>query len=58
VQQCFAERSARRFRPFEGGGGGHGGPPWHAEDYALPYMADPRHAADTLFFVAEEDFRI
>ena len=27
------------------------------QDYALPYMSDDRHAADTLFIVAEEDWR-
>ena len=28
------------------------------EDVLLPYMCDPRHADDTLFLVAEEDFRL
>lgn len=28
------------------------------QDHILPYMADERHAPDTLFFVAEEDFRL
>ena len=28
------------------------------QDHLLPYMADSRHAPDTLFFVAEEDFRL
>ena len=28
------------------------------EDVLLPYMTDPRHADDTLFFVCEEDFRL
>ena len=36
--------------------------PWHLfvffwQDHIIPYMADPRHAPDTLFFVCEEDFR-
>ena len=29
-----------------------------AQDVLLPYMADPRHADDTLFIVCEEDFRL
>ena len=28
------------------------------QDHLLPYMADCRHTPDTLFFVAEEDFRL
>ena len=28
------------------------------EDHALPLMADDRHAPDTLFLVAEEDWRL
>ena len=28
------------------------------EDHVLPYCADPRHPPDTLFFVAEEDWRL
>ena len=28
------------------------------QEHILPYMADPRHAPDTLFFVVEEDFRL
>ena len=28
------------------------------QDHLLPYMADERHAPDTLFLVAEEDFRL
>ena len=28
------------------------------QDNLLPYMADCRHTPDTLFFVAEEDFRL
>ena len=28
------------------------------QDHLLPYMADCRHAPDTLFLVAEEDFRL
>ena len=28
------------------------------EDHCIPYCADPRHAEDTLFFVAEEDWRL
>jgi len=28
------------------------------QDHLLPYMIDPRHAPDTLFFVCEEDFRL
>ena len=28
------------------------------QDHMLPYMADERHAPDTLFFVCEEDFRL
>ena len=31
--------------------------PSPCEDHLLPYMADERHPEDTLFFVAEEDFR-
>ena len=30
----------------------------HVKDHIIPYMADERHAPDTLFFVAEEDFRL
>ena len=29
-----------------------------SQDVLLPYMADPRHADDTLFIVCEEDFRL
>ncbi len=29
-----------------------------SEDHVLPYMTDPRHAPDTLFFVAEKDWRL
>ena len=32
------------------------GAAWH--DLIIPYMADPRHPADILFIVAEQDFRI
>jgi hypothetical protein len=28
------------------------------QDHLLPYILDPRHAPDTLFLVAEEDFRV
>ena len=28
------------------------------QDHILPYMADERHAGDTLFLVCEEDFRL
>ena len=28
------------------------------QDHIIPYMADDRHAPDTLFFVVEEDFRL
>ena len=28
------------------------------QDHIIPYMADERHAPDTLFFVVEEDFRL
>eukprot|EP00974_Lingulodinium_polyedra_P001949 184135-Lingulodinium_polyedra.AAC.1 len=28
------------------------------QDRLLPYTADPRHAPDTLFLVAEGDFRL
>ena len=28
------------------------------QDHIIPYMADDRHAQDTLFFVVEEDFRL
>ena len=28
------------------------------QDHVLPYITDPRHAPDTLFFVAEEDWRL
>ena len=28
------------------------------QDHLLPYMADCRHTPDTLFLVAEEDFRL
>ena len=28
------------------------------QDVVLPYMTDPRHASDTLFFVLEEDWRL
>ena len=30
----------------------------NSEDHLLAYMADARHVDDTLFFVAEEDFRL
>ena len=29
-----------------------------SQDHILPYMTDPRHAPDTLFFVVEEDWRL
>ena len=29
-----------------------------SQDVLLPYMCDPRHADDTLFFVCEEDWRL
>ena len=29
-----------------------------SQDHILPYMADDRHAPDTLFFVVEEDWRL
>ena len=36
-------------------------PPQHhtkSQDVALPYLNDPRHADDTLFFILEEDWRL
>ena len=33
-------------------------PPHRPEDHILPYCADERHPPDTLFIVAEEDWRI
>ena len=32
--------------------------PADSKDHILPYCADQRHPADTLFFIAEEDWRL
>ena len=32
--------------------------PANSKDHILPYCADQRHPGDTLFFIAEEDWRL